>query len=252
MFAPQLLASLRQAEHLVIFTGAGVSAESGIPTFRDALTGLWERYDPAQLASEKGFLDDPALVWGWYEWRRSKAILAEPNLAHHAIAQLQQLLPKLTLISQNVDDLHERAGSRQVLHLHGTLHQPHCIDCLQPYPLPREASCDISQSQRIAPPQCPCCTGLIRPGVVWFGESLPSEAWLNANTAARNCDVFMSIGTSGMVQPAAMLPKIAHDTGSQVIQINPETTELDAIADFNLHGKAGELLPQLVQAAFTQ
>lgn len=184
MFDEALITSLQNAKHIAVLTGAGVSAESGIPTFRDAMTGLWEKYDPQQLASEHGFRSYPALVWGWYEWRRSAVIHSSPNPAHLAIAQLQQVIPKLTLISQNVDDLHERAGSRDVLHLHGSLHAPHCIDCLQPYDLPREASCDLHESKRIEPPICLHCGDLIRPGVVWFGESLPLDSWHDAEAAA--------------------------------------------------------------------
>jgi NAD-dependent deacetylase len=250
MFDEALITSLQKAKHIAILTGAGVSAESGIPTFRDAMTGLWEQYDPQQLASERGFRSDPALVWGWYEWRRCAVISSSPNPAHFAIAQLQQVIPKLTLISQNVDDLHERAGSRDVLHLHGSLHAPHCIDCLQPYDLSRDASCDIRESKRIEPPRCLHCGDLIRPGVVWFGESLPTSTWHDSVNAAENCNAFISIGTSGQVYPAATLPRISKKAGSVVIQLNAETTDLDAIADFNLLGKAGELLPLLLQTAF--
>lgn len=251
MFDEHLITSLQKAKHIAILTGAGVSAESGIPTFRDAMTGLWEKYDPQQLASEKGFRSDPALVWGWYEWRRSAVISSSPNPAHFAIAQLQQVIPKLTLISQNVDDLHERAGSRDVLHLHGSLNAPHCIDCLQPYDLLRDASCDIRESKRIEPPRCLHCGDLIRPGVVWFGESLPLDIWHDAEAASLQCDVLISIGTSGLVYPAANLPRLAKQAGSCVIQVNAEPTDLDQIADFNLHGKAGELLPLLLQTAFS-
>lgn len=251
MIDEPLITALRQAKHLVILTGAGVSAESGIPTFRDALTGLWAHFDPQQLASEHGFRNDPALVWGWYEWRRTKVRLASPNPAHVAIAKVQQLVPKLTLISQNVDDLHERAGSHSVLHLHGSIQSPHCISCLQSYELSNDESCDVYESQRIESPRCPQCGDLIRPGVVWFGEALPLDVWHAAEAAAEACNVLISIGTSGLVYPAAELPRIAKKAGSLFIQINPESTNLDKLADFNLHGKAGELLPRLLQAAFS-
>ncbi len=251
MFNDPLIQSLRDARHLVILTGAGVSAESGIPTFRDAMTGLWARYDPQQLASEAGFRADPALVWGWYEWRRAKVMQSLPNPAHRAIAQCQQMLPKLTLITQNVDDLHERAGSQFVIHLHGSLHTAHCIACATPFELITVPT-SLSESKRVEPPRCPACGDYIRPGVVWFGESLPLDSWHAAEAAAQHCDVLMSIGTSALVYPAASLPLAALTAGAKVIQLNPDKTNLDAKAHFNLHGKAGDLLPALLQAAYGQ
>jgi NAD-dependent deacetylase len=250
MFNDSLLQCLRNAHHMVILTGAGVSAESGIPTFRDAMTGLWARYDPQQLASERGFCADPALVWGWYEWRRSKVAESSPNPAHRAIAQLQTQVPKLTLITQNVDDLHERGGSQSVIHLHGNLQAAHCIACTQPFALTTPV--DRSETKRVEPPRCPACGNYIRPGVVWFGESLPLEQWHDAEAAAQQCDVLLSIGTSALAYPAANLPGIALKAGAKLIQINPEPTSLDAKAHFNLHGKAGALLPTLLQAVYSQ
>lgn len=251
MFNDRLIQTLRDARHLVILTGAGVSAESGIPTFRDAMTGLWARYDPQQLASESGFRADPALVWGWYEWRRAKVMQSLPNPAHRAIAQLQKMVPKLTLITQNVDDLHERAGSQFVIHLHGSLHEAQCIACAKPFAL-SAAPTVISESKRVEPPRCPACGDYIRPGVVWFGESLPLDCWHAAEAAAQHCDVLMSIGTSALVYPAATLPLAALTAGAKVIQLNPDKTNLDAKAHFNLHGKAGDLLPTLLQAVYDQ
>ena len=168
---------LRDARHVVVFTGAGASAESGIPTFRDALTGLWERFDPAQLATSEAFRADPALCWGWYEWRRNKVIQAQPNGAHYAIAELTRYVPKLTVVTQNVDDLHERAGSQHVIHLHGSLHSPRCIDCGLAYVFPLTSDVLPESGSRIEPPLCVACSGYIRPGVVWFGEMLPKDAW---------------------------------------------------------------------------
>lgn len=250
MFDQNLLNALKNTQHLVILTGAGVSQESGIPTFRDALTGLWEHYAPEQLASEDGFVSNPALVWGWYEWRRNTVLQAHPNPAHVAIAVLERHVPKLTLITQNVDDLHERAGSNHVLHLHGSLHHPRCIACKTPFVLPLVVTHQNNPVQCIEPPRCPVCGERIRPGVVWFGEYLPANVWEEAEDAIEHCDLLMSIGTSGMVWPAANLPHRAKRAGSMVVQINPEKTNLDAVATFNLSGKAGVILPQLVNAAF--
>jgi len=252
MIRDTLIEKLQNTQHLVILTGAGVSAESGIATFRDALTGLWGNYDAESLASEFGFLADPALVWGWYEWRRSRVLRAKPNSAHHTIAQLAKQLPKLTLITQNVDDLHERAGSSNVLHLHGSLHQPRCLICEEPYTFPDEAfpGNAIDQKSRIKPPRCHLCDGPIRPGVVWFGERLPAKTWQQAQEACHHCDLMMVIGTSGVVWPVAQLPYLADQEGISIVQINPVITSLNAIATYNLHGKAGEILPQLYAAAF--
>jgi len=161
----ELITALREALHVVVFTGAGVSAESGVSTFRDALTGLWARFDPMQLATPEAFLADSELVWGWYEWRRQLLLQAQPNPAHRAIVELAQRVPKLTVVTQNVDDLHERAGSRDVLHLHGSIFNPRCFSCAQPYKLTRAPQ--MSHEQALAPPVCDSCQGMIRPGVVW-------------------------------------------------------------------------------------
>ncbi len=252
MIPDTLIEKLQKAQHLVILTGAGVSAESGIPTFRDALTGLWENYDAESLTSEFGFQADPALVWGWYEWRRNRVLRAQPNPAHHTIAQLAKQVPKLTLITQNVDDLHERAGSSDVLHLHGSLHQPRCLICEEPYVFPDEplAENPTERESRIDPPRCHLCDSPIRPGVVWFGENLPTEAWGLAQEACQHCDLMMVIGTSGVVWPVAKLPYLADQEGISIVQINPAINSLNAVAAYNLHGKAGEILPQLYAATF--
>ena len=250
MIPAPLIEKLQKTEHLVILTGAGVSAESGIPTFRDALTGLWENYDVESLASEFGFLADPALVWGWYEWRRNKVLRTKPNPAHYTIAQLEKQVPKLTLITQNVDDLHERAGSHNVLHLHGSLHQPRCLLCEQPYIIPKETLPESDKESRIKPPRCHVCDGPVRPGVVWFGEQLPEHAWQQAQDACQHCDLMLVVGTSGVVWPVANLPYLADQQGISIAQINPIITSLNAIAAYNLLGKAGEILPQLYSAAF--
>ncbi|MCO8161309.1 NAD-dependent deacylase [Pseudomonas sp. 21LCFQ010] len=237
---------LRDAGHVVVFTGAGVSAESGIPTFRDALTGLWARYDPAALATAEAFERDPALVWGWYEWRRAKVLSAAPNAAHQAIAELAQRVPKLTVVTQNVDDLHERAGSQDVLHLHGSLHASRCFDCAQPHELPLLVPEHPEAGQRIEPPLCRHCHGMVRPGVVWFGESLPELAWERALEAARSCDLLLSVGTSGLVQPAAEIPRIALRHGAQVVHINLQPEPVNGIREYTLAGRAAQVLPTLL------
>jgi len=239
-------AALRAARHVVVFTGAGVSAESGIPTFRDALTGLWSRFDPAQLATAEAFESDPSLVWGWYEWRRAMVAKAAPNAAHRAIAAMAAQVPKLTVVTQNVDDLHERAGSR-ALRLHGSLFAPRCFDCAraaEPPPLLH------AEQARLEPPRC-ACGGRIRPGVVWFGEALPADAMEPAFAAAGDCDVLISVGTSSVVYPAADIPRVAARSGAVVIQVNPDPTALDGMATYNLRGAAGAVLPALVRATWT-
>jgi NAD-dependent deacetylase len=253
MFTNTLIENLKKSQHLVVLTGSGVSAESGIATFRDALTGLWENYDAEILASKQGFRADPALVWGWYEWRRNQVLQAKPNLGHYAIAQLAKQIPKVTLITQNVDDLHERAGSDEVLHLHGSLHHPRCLVCEQPYSFPESIlSKDTANVEsRIDPPHCHDCNGPIRPGVVWFGEQLPVDALKLAQEACRQCDFMLVIGTSGVVWPVADLPNLVNKDLACVVQINPTITSLNAVATYNLSGKAGEILPKLYASTFT-
>lgn len=244
-FDPRLIDALRAADRLVIFTGAGVSAESGIPTFRDKQTGLWEHFDAAELATPHAFERDPALVWAWYEWRRATVANARPNPAHQAIAAMAAFVPKLTLVTQNVDDLHERAGSKEVLHLHGEILYPYCERCRQPYTLPNSVA-PPSGSSRIEPPRCGSCNGRIRPGVVWFGESLPERQWLFACEAARRCDVFFCIGTSSLVQPAASLTHLAIAAGATTVQVNTNSTDIDHAVTFSLRQSARVILPQLV------
>ncbi|WP_436529573.1 SIR2 family NAD-dependent protein deacylase [Actinoplanes sp. HUAS TT8] len=240
---------LGQARHVVVFTGAGISAESGVPTFRDALTGLWSRFDAQSLATPQAFQEDPELVWGWYEWRRQLVRRVGPNDGHRAVAQLAAHVPQLTVITQNVDDLHERAGSTSVVHLHGSLFAPRCATCSRPAPLP-ETEDQPDEGQRVAPPRCVHCGGPVRPGVVWFGEQLPEAALESAARAASECDVLLTIGTSGLVYPAAEIPRLAARSGASVIQVNPRPTPLDPIATANLVGPAAEILPALVTTAW--
>jgi NAD-dependent deacetylase len=237
---------LGRAERIVLFTGAGVSAESGIPTFRDALTGLWERFEPQKLSTPEAFRDDPALVWGWYEWRRAAVERVEPNDAHRALAAIEQRATACTVVTQNVDDLHERAGSAAPIHLHGSLFAPRCSACGRPAPLPATPA----QAGPVDPPPCGHCGAPIRPGVVWFGESLPGDQFEAAVAAAANCDLLITVGTSGLVFPAAEIPQVTARMGGEVIQVNPQPTPLDPVARVNLHGPAAQVLPALVGAAW--
>lgn len=245
-----LIATLKKTKHVVVFTGAGVSAESGIPTFRDSLTGLWERFNAEDLATPGAFRKDKELVWGWYEWRRMRVLQAQPNPAHVAIAALATLVPKLTIVTQNVDDLHERAGSVDVLHLHGSLHSPRCASCGQSHILPSGIPMEPEGGRRLCPPVCNC-GGFVRPGVVWFGEDLPVRELRQAFEAAQECDVLFTIGTSGLVQPAARIPSLAKQAGACVVQINPISTTQDHECTWSLRGNAGDIMPCLLQAAFT-
>jgi NAD-dependent deacetylase len=231
----------------VIFTGAGVSQESGIPTFRDSQTGLWANFDAAELATPEAFDRDAALVWGWYEWRRAAVRDVLPNAAHRAIAQLAGRVPELTLVTQNVDDLHERAGSPTVLHLHGRIAHPYCENCRRPHAL-SDAQPHGGEGRRIEPPRCAACHARIRPGVVWFGESLPVAEWQAAQDAARRADLFFCVGTSAIVQPAASLITIA--AAAMTVQVNPNPTGIEEHVTFALRGPAGSVLPMLLERAW--
>ncbi|GAA5234192.1 NAD-dependent deacylase [Verticiella sediminum] len=244
----ELLDVLAGARRLCVFSGAGVSAESGIATFRQPDTGLWSRFDPLMLATLEAFQRDPALVWGWYEWRRAAVLRAQPNPAHHAIAGLAARLPQVCVVTQNVDDLHERAGARDVVHLHGSLEAARCSRCAAPYAHPAGIPAVTQGGERMPPPACAACGGPVRPGVVWFGESLPMQAWARAEALAREADVFLCVGTSGLVYPAASLPQQAARAGAAVIQVNPDATPLDGCARWNLRGPAGAVMPALLAA----
>lgn len=237
-----LLDKLRNARHIAVFTGAGVSAESGIPTFRDAQTGLWAQYNVQDLATPEAFRRDPVTVWKWYEWRRELMRAARPNPAHEAIARMEQVAERVTVITQNVDGLHATAGSTDVIELHGNIWNNLCAECREPAPG------GIGSGE--APPRCMRCGGLLRPGVVWFGEALPIEAWDKAAEIIESADVSFCIGTSSLVEPAASLPRYARSYGRTVIQINPEATSHDDIAQYVLRGTAGTVLPELVEAAW--
>ncbi|WP_409073136.1 SIR2 family NAD-dependent protein deacylase [Micromonospora chalcea] len=266
--AGRLLAAARRP---VVFTGAGMSAESGVPTFRDAQTGLWQRYDPQELATPAAFRADPALVWGWYETRRRGVLRALPNPGHRAVAAIAARLPETVVITQNVDDLHERGGVPAPVRLHGSLFAPRCSACARPAPLPSdlppsadppephdgaephggaESHAPEAHDGPLDPPACADCGAPVRPGVVWFGEALPSAALDAAVEAASGCDLLLTVGTSALVHPAAEIPLVAARLGAPVVQVNPVPTPLDAICAVNLRGPAGEVLPALVRAAW--
>lgn len=243
-FSAPLLAALRAARRVVALTGAGVSAESGVPTFRDALTGLWARYRPENLATPEAFARDPALVWDWYVWRRQLVSAVTPNPAHHALTRLETLVGEFTLVTQNVDGLHRRAGSRRLITLHGDLFRTRCS---------REHVLVSSWPRTPArPPPCPRCGAPLRPDVVWFGELLPPTALEEAGASSERCELFLSIGTSARVQPAASLPLAALRAGAVVVEINPGETPLSALAQHVIRGPAGRVLPALVEAAWPQ
>jgi NAD-dependent deacetylase len=211
-----------------------------------------ERFDAASLATPEAFRADPELVWGWYEWRRMKALQAQPNPAHQAITELARHVPRLTLISQNVDDLHERAGSTSVIHLHGSLHKPRCFDCGRTANEPLGVPEEPEGGRRLHPPRCAVCDGQLRPGVVWFGESLPTDALHAAFTAVQHCDVLISVGTSGVVYPAAELPGLAWQSGAVVVHINPQAQCSHSEREYALAGPAGKLMPALLIHTFGQ
>jgi len=241
-FPPDLITFLRRTLKLVALTGAGVSQESGLRTFRDAQTGLWAQYKPEELASPQAFARDPKLIWDWYAWRREAVKAVRPNPGHYALVEIEKRVPQFTLITQNVDGLHRMAGSRTLFELHGNIQRVRCADCHRI----AETWGDDTESV----PQCESCGGLLRPDVVWFGEALPRDQLEVAVEAARICDVFFSIGTSGVVQPAASLAFAARNRGAIVVEINAEPTPLTAKADFVFHGKSGEILPELVKAVW--
>lgn len=217
-------------------TGAGISAESGVPTFRGE-EGLWRTYRPQDLATPQAFQRDPKLVWEWYDWRRQRIAPCEPNAGHRTLAEMEAALSDFTLVTQNVDGLHQSAGSQRVLELHGNIWRLRCTDCDW-----------IAEDHRVPlpqiPPRCPACDGLLRPDVVWFGESLPQDVLTAAWEAAARCRWMLVVGTSAVVYPAAALPEIACRNGAYLIEGNVSPTPLTPLADAVLHGPAGETLPR--------
>ncbi|WP_119300931.1 SIR2 family NAD-dependent protein deacylase [Dongia deserti] len=233
----ELIDRLRVAKRIVAFTGAGISAESGLSTFRDKQTGLWAQYRPEDLATPQAFRRNPRMVWEWYEWRRGFVAKVEPNPGHHALARIEAARPGFFLVTQNVDGLHARAGSRNLVELHGNIRRTICFE--------HRHLAESWEPVEEPPPRCERCGGLLRPDVVWFGEALPENALRRAQEAAAHCDLFLSIGTSTLVYPAAELPFIAGSNGATVIEINPDFTPLSKLADFVLREKAGVALPAI-------
>jgi NAD-dependent deacetylase len=237
---------LRSAETIVFLTGAGMSADSGIPTFRDKGTGLWDRFSVEELATPDAFRRDPDFVWSWYQWRRMEVRRAEPNAGHRAIAELAARRPGVKVVTQNVDDLHERAGAPQVMHLHGSLFAPRCFVCARPYTLPLDDDFEAAREGRLKTRPCGHCGGRVRPGVVWFGEELPQSIWCAAHAAVEKANAVVVVGTSAQVHPVAGLPRLGKERGAVLIQVNPEPTSLDGLCDLNLRGSAAVELPRLI------
>lgn len=229
---------LRAAEAVAVLTGAGISVESGVPTFRGS-GGLWEHFRAEDLATSAAFARDPRLVWRWYDWRRSVIAKAEPNAGHRALAALETEKARFTLITQNVDGLHDRAGSRRLLKIHGDIWNLRCTRCERRWT-------DMRPSLPELPPHCEC-GALARPDVVWFGEPLPADVWMKAEEAAASADLLLVVGTSALVYPAAGLVLTAQEGGARVVEINPERTPFSGGVDRSLQARAGEALPQLLR-----
>lgn len=233
---------MQRAESICVLTGAGISAESGVPTFRGE-EGLWKKFRPEELANFDAFIRNPDLVWEWYAYRRKLIHDVKPNSAHYALVDLERRVKYFTLVTQNVDNLHRRAGSQHVVELHGNIERSYCIECRMTTP-------ELKLDELKGAPRCEQCGGLIRPDVVWFGEMLPVDAFAGAEAASRQCDVFLCVGTSAVVYPAASLPYIALDHGAYVVEINREYTDLSSRAHESLLGKAGDILPGLLSRVY--
>lgn len=238
MIPEELIQQLRAAKRVTVLTGAGVSAESGVPTFRDAQTGLWANYSPEELATPRAFQRNPRLVWEWYAWRRKLIANAQPNPAHLALAEMARRFSEFHLITQNVDGLHQRAGSHEAIELHGNITRTKCFN---------EGTVVSKWAETgEVPPRCPRCGGPLRPDVVWFEEPLPAAELTRAVKASSACDVFLAIGTSALVYPAAALPFEALRHGAALVEINPKPTSFSTQAHHVLAGTAGTVLPELL------
>ncbi|MEO6269573.1 MAG: NAD-dependent deacylase [Lautropia sp.] len=242
-----ITAALAPTRRIAVLTGAGMSAESGIPTFRGARNGLWERFEPERLATPDAFEEDNALVWGWYRWRTALVELAQPHAGHLALVALEKRGKEVAVITQNVDDLHERAGSADVVHLHGSLFAARCSDCSLAH-AHEPAPSGIDSELRVAPPRCRQCGAPIRPGVVWFGEQLPALPWARAEQVLNDCDLLLVVGTSGVVFPAADLPHLVKRRGKPVLEINPVASAITPIADLHWPVSAATGLAQVLAA----
>ena len=236
-FSNELLERLEKARVVSVLTGAGISAESGVPTFRDP-GGIWEKFRPEQLANFEAFMADPDFVWNWYQHRREIMRDVKPNMGHFALAAMESLFREFNLITQNIDNLHERAGSKKVTELHGNIERNYCIKCKRFY-----NEIDLKQKSVL---KCEC-GGLIRPDVVWFGEMLPYNALKFAEDSAMRTNVFFTIGTSAEVYPAALLPLMAGKSGAFVVEVNTKPTVISGEVDEVLQGKSGEVLSELVK-----
>lgn len=232
-------AVLPHVERVVVLTGAGISAESGVPTFRGE-NGLWKHFRPEELASVDAFLSNPEIVWEWYAYRRKLISEVQPNGGHRALVRMEQVIGDFLIVTQNVDGLHQAAGSTKVVEIHGNIRRNHCQRCKKP--------ADVDPLQADGPPACASCGGLVRPSVVWFGEQLPMEAFGAAERAARRCELFIAVGTSGVVYPAASLPFTAKSAGAFLLEINPESTDLTRYADGALRASASVGLAEVVDA----
>ncbi len=231
---------LADAKHVTVLTGAGVSKESGIPTFRDAQTGFWEKHRPEDLATPEGFLKDPKLVWTWYDYRRKLLGGVKPNPGHEAIVELEKLIDTVTVVTQNVDGLHQRAGSTDVIELHGSITQFFCFD--------NQHDADDVPFDLETPPLCSVCGSMIRPAVVWFGEALPQKLLRRGISECEESEVILVVGTSSLVQPAASLPYSGYQRGAKIVEVNPDATPITEIAAVVLQGPSGEMLPEVVAA----
>ena len=240
LFSRKLLDKLRSSDSVGVLTGAGISAESGVPTFRGD-DGLWKKFRPEELANFDAFIQNPDLVWEWYAYRKKLMAEIVPNPGHSSLAEMEKFFPEFAVITQNIDNLHRRAGTRRVYELHGNIERNYCIGCGHRY---RNEELQFSTTA----PRCIDCNDLIRPDVVWFGELLPMDQWAKAEDAARKADIFFSVGTSGVVHPAASLPLLARDHGAYLVEINPEYTFLSSQVHETILGKAGEVLPKLLEA----
>lgn len=235
---PDIVDSIARAKKISVLTGAGVSAESGIPTFRGA-GGMWEKYDIWKLATVRGFEENPQLVWEWYQHRQAEVIRAKPNAAHETIAEMERYFDVFTVVTQNIDGMHARAGSRNIVELHGNIWRMRCV---------RDSTVmDLTAPVKEIPPLCQCGS-LMRPDVVWFGEQLPEEAIERASKAAVESDVMFVIGTSAQVYPAAALPVLTHHSGGKVIEVNLEPTSVTDFADASFFAPAGSVMPVVWRA----
>ena len=245
MIPDRLIARLKSADAVVAFTGAGMSAESGVPTFRGE-DGIWKKFKPEELANFDAFIHNPDLVWEWYSHRKRIIASIQPNRGHHALAQMERHYQSFAVITQNIDNLHCRAGTTTVHELHGSIERNYCIHCHAYF-----TNEEILKQERT--PRCTACNGLVRPDVVWFGEMLPVEEWNASVAAAEHAEVFFSVGMSSIVYPAASLPVMAKRAGAYLVEINLEPTEISDRADEVLLGKSGVILPQIIRACrFTE